>query len=125
MTDSPATAKIAVAAATYWVDRPFDYRIPPALADKVVPGVRVVVPFGGGNRRTEGIVLSLGTAQSGMRLKSIASVLDVARALSGDDPLGGLAARAVFLHGIRCRTCDAARRTLVPDGVGIYALRRF
>ena len=51
MTDSPATAKIAVAAATYWVDRPFDYRIPPALADKVVPGVRVVVPFGGGNRR--------------------------------------------------------------------------
>ena len=52
MTDSPATAKIAVAAATYWVDRPFDYRIPPALADKVVPGVRVVVPFGGGNRRT-------------------------------------------------------------------------
>ena len=120
MTDSPATAKIAVAAATYWVDRPFDYRIPPALADKVVPGVRVVVPFGGGNRRTEGIVLSLGTAQSGMRLKSIASVLD-----ASPDPLGGLAARAVFLHGIRCRTRDAARRTLVPDGVGIYALRRF
>ena len=46
-------------------------RIPPALADKVVPGVRVVVPFGGGNRRTEGIVLSLGTAQSGMRLKAL------------------------------------------------------
>ena len=126
MTDSPATAKIAVAAATYWVDRPFDYRIPPALADKVVPGVRVVVPFGGGNRRTEGIVLSLGTAQPCMRLKSIASVLDASPVLSpGDDPLGGLAARAVFLHGIRCRTRDAARRTLVPDGVGIYALRRF
>lgn len=84
MTDSPATAKIAVAAATYWVDRPFDYRIPPALSGKVVPGVRVVVPFGSGNRRTEGIVLSLGTAQTGKRLKSVASVLDTSPVLSPD-----------------------------------------
>ena len=82
MTDLPAAAKIAVAAATYWVDRPFDYRIPPALTEKVVPGVRVVVPFGSGNRRTEGIVLSLGTAQPGIRLKSIASVLDAEPVLS-------------------------------------------
>ena len=82
MTDSPETAKIAVSAATYWVDRPYDYRIPDALRDKIAPGVRVVVPFGGGNRRTEGIVLSLGAAQPGVRLKNIASVLDAEPVLS-------------------------------------------
>lgn len=111
MTDSPATAKIAVAAATYWVDRPFDYRIPPALADKVVPGVRVVVPFGGGNRRTEGIVLSLGTAQPGMRLKSIASVLDASPVLSPE-----MIRLAVWLRErYFCTVYDAVHAMLPAD----------
>ena len=50
-------AKIAVAAATYWVDKPYDYLIPPELAEKAVPGVRVYVPFSHGNRRSEGCLL--------------------------------------------------------------------
>ena len=54
------TAKIAVSAATYWVDRPFDYLIPQELMANVKPGVRVTVPFGRGNKRSEGIVLALG-----------------------------------------------------------------
>ena len=112
MTDSPATAKIAVAAATYWVDRPFDYRIPPALADKVVPGVRVVVPFGGGNRRTEGIVLSLGTAQSGMRLKSIASVLDASPVLSPE-----MIRLAVWLRERYFCTVYDAVHAMLPAGL--------
>ncbi|MBD9281811.1 MAG: primosomal protein N', partial [Clostridiales bacterium] len=112
MTDSPATAKIAVAAATYWVDRPFDYRIPPVLADKVVPGVRVVVPFGGGNRRTEGIVLSLGTAQSGMRLKSIASVLDAAPVLSPE-----MIRLAVWLRERYFCTVYDAVHAMLPAGL--------
>ena len=82
MIDSPVTAKVAVDAATYWVDRPFDYRIPPALSTTAVPGVRVVVPFGRGNHRTEGIILSLGTAEDGKKLKSIVSVLDSEPVLS-------------------------------------------
>ncbi len=82
MPDAPATAQIAVAAATYWVDRPFSYRIPPSLREKVVPGIRVVVPFGNGNRRTEGIVLSVGADEGGKRLKNIASVLDSEPVLS-------------------------------------------
>ena len=112
MTDSPATAKIAVAAATYWVDRPFDYRIPPVLADKVVPGVRVVVPFGGGNRRTEGIVLSLGTAQSGMRLKSIASVLDASPVLSPE-----MIRLAVWLRERYFCTVYDAVHAMLPAGL--------
>ena len=85
MSDRPATAKIAVAAASYWLDRPYDYLIPAALAEKTVPGVRVVVPFGRSNRRTEGIVLSVGPAEdNGKKLKAVASVLDNEPVLSED-----------------------------------------
>ena len=40
-----AIAKIAVSAAPYWVDRPFDYLIPEEMREQAVPGVRVSVPF--------------------------------------------------------------------------------
>ena len=52
-------AKIAVSAATYWIDRPYDYLIPEELGDKLRPGMRVYVPFSRGNRRCEGIVLAV------------------------------------------------------------------
>ena len=47
-------ARVALAAATYAIDRPYDYQIPQELEGRAAPGVRVIVPFGAGNRRTEG-----------------------------------------------------------------------
>ena len=69
-------ARIAVSAATYWTDRPYDYNVPAALAEQVSPGVRVIVPFSRGNRKCEGIVLSVVEESSYGRLKSILSVAD-------------------------------------------------
>ena len=112
MTDSPETAKIAVSAATYWVDRPYDYRIPDALRDKIAPGVRVVVPFGGGNRRTEGIVLSLGAVQPGVRLKNIASVLDAEPVLSPE-----MIRLAVWLRERYFCTVYDAVHAMLPAGL--------
>ena len=39
-------AKIAISAATFAIDRPYSYRVPPALAGVLQPGMRVLVPFG-------------------------------------------------------------------------------
>jgi len=50
-------AKIAVAAANFAIDKPYSYGIPSSMA--LQPGMRVTVPFGRGNRPSEGIVLSL------------------------------------------------------------------
>ena len=50
-------AKIAVAAAIYAIDKPYDYRIPEGMT--LWPGQRVRVPFGRSNKRSEGIVLAL------------------------------------------------------------------
>ena len=51
-------ARLAVAAATYHIDKPYTYKVPEVLADKLTPGMRVSIPFGRGNRRSEGLVLS-------------------------------------------------------------------
>ena len=66
-------AKIAVAAATFAIDKPYSYRIPAGMA--LQPGMRVQVPFGRGNRRTEGVVLAVedGSAET---LKAIDHCLD-------------------------------------------------
>ena len=50
-------AKIAVSAANFAIDKPYSYFVPEGL--QVSPGVRVIVPFGRGNRPCEGVVLSL------------------------------------------------------------------
>ena len=50
-------AQLAVAAAVYAIDRPYSYRVPEDMP--LLAGMRVLVPFGHGNRRTEGVVLSV------------------------------------------------------------------
>ena len=71
-----SVAKIAVAAAKYWVDRPYDYLIPEELREKALPGSRVYVPFARGNRRSEGIILAVSDHSDYKRLKAITAVLD-------------------------------------------------
>lgn len=75
-------ARIAVSAATYWTDRPYDYKVPAELAEAIKPGVRVMVPFSRGNRKCEGIVLSVVGESEYDKLKSVISVLDTAPLLT-------------------------------------------
>ena len=69
-------AKIAVSAATYWTDRPYDYNVPVDMIDRVSPGMRVIVPFSRGNRKCEGVVLAIVDESPYGQLKSIISVTD-------------------------------------------------
>ncbi len=73
-------AKIAVSAATFAIDKPYSYWVPEGMA--LTPGLRVQVPFGRGNRRTEGVVLALEQgSQEG--LKSVECPLEDSPLLSG------------------------------------------
>ena len=69
-------AKIAVSEVTFWVDRPYDYAVPDSMAELVMPGMRVTVPFGRGNRKAEGIVLSVSDSSDYDAPKCILTVLD-------------------------------------------------
>ena len=66
-------AKIAVSAANFAIDKPYSYHIPVNLT--VLPGQRVTIPFGRGNRRCEGVVLSVEDG-SEEKLKAIEQILD-------------------------------------------------
>ncbi|MCR5576776.1 MAG: primosomal protein N' [Oscillospiraceae bacterium] len=110
---SRLVAKIAVSAATYWLDKPYDYLIPAELAEKAVPGVRVYVPFSRGNRRTEGVLLAVTEDSSFDRpLKAILSVLDEAPVLTPSQLKLAFFMRERFF----CTVYDAVR-AMLPAGL--------
>ena len=111
--DTVTVAKAALKAATYAIDKPYDYDIPRELLPQLRPGMRVILPFGPGSRRTEGIVLALEEGRAAdPRRKSILALLD-------DGPV--LDAQAIQLalwmrERWFCTVYDAAR-AMLPAGL--------
>ncbi|MBQ9838788.1 MAG: primosomal protein N' [Oscillospiraceae bacterium] len=111
--------KIAVAAANFAIDKPYSYYIPPEML--LLPGMRVQVPFGRGNRLCEGVVLSVEPGQPD-GLKSVARCLDETPALDN-----GMLHLAAFLRERYFCTFYEAARAMLPAGLWfdikeIYAL---
>lgn len=75
-------AKIAIENAVYAIDKPYDYLIPEGMT--VCAGMRVTVPFGRGNRRSEGMVLSVQEGPMDRPLKAVETVLDREPQLSAE-----------------------------------------
>lgn len=69
-------AKVAVSKAIYAIDKPYDYLIPQQLESTLEPGMRVIVPFGAGNRSCDGLVLALQAAHEEKPLKAVLAQLD-------------------------------------------------
>lgn len=69
-------AQVAVEQTAFHFDKLFDYYVPINLADNVLPGVRVEIPFGRGNAKRQGIVVRIITASSIDKVKPILRVLD-------------------------------------------------
>ena len=109
---SVTVAKIAVSAATYWIDKPYDYLVPEELVSRAVPGVRVSVPFARGNRRAEGIVLAVSDSSEYDKLKAILSVLDEEPILSAEQIKLALFMRERFF----CTVYEAVK-AILPAGL--------
>lgn len=111
--DGITVAKIALSAATYAIDKPYDYTVPEEVTDTLCPGMRVIVPFGPGNRRTEGIVLALELGRMAEpKRKPILTVLDEEPVLNGDAIRLALWMRERWF----CTVYDAAR-AMLPAGL--------
>ena len=105
-------AKIAVSAATFWIDRPYDYLIPEELVERVRPGIRVYVPFSRGNRRVEGVVLAVSDGSKYEALKPVLSVLDEEPVLTPEQIRLALFMRERFF----CTVYDAVK-AILPAGL--------
>ena len=102
-------AKIAVSAATFAIDKPWSYRIPEGMT--LVPGQRVMLPFGRSNRRCEGVVLSVEPGEE-EKLKT------VERCLDPEPVLSELQLRlAAFLRERYFCTFYDAVRSILPAGL--------
>ena len=109
-----AIARIAVSSVPYWVDRPYDYRVPDSLIAGCMPGVRVHVPFSSRNRRREGIVLALRDRSDcePEKLKEVTEVLDSQPVLTQQQIQLALFMRERFF----CTVYDAVR-SMLPVGL--------
>ena len=109
---SVTLARVAVSGVPYAADRAYTYLVPAPLCGAVGAGMRVTVPFGRGNRRTEGFVLEVSQGEAERGVKPIDALLD-------DAPLmGGELLRLVRWMKARyfCTYYDAIR-TVLPSGV--------
>ncbi len=70
------TASVILDSRTRQVDKSFSYRIPDALLASARVGVRVRVPFGGGNRQEIGFVIKVEDTAADPAMKEIVAVLD-------------------------------------------------
>ena len=105
-------AKIAVDAANFAIDKSYSYFVPFGM--HLLPGMRVQVPFGRGNRRLEGVVLSV--SEGDQWLKAGGSLPGQRACPVGVyAPHGIVFAGTLFLYLLRCRKSHASRRLVVSN----------
>ncbi|MGE5550179.1 MAG: primosomal protein N' [Bacteroidota bacterium] len=98
-------------------DQVLTYAVPEALAPRLAPGARVVVPVG--RRAVTGVVLAVDVPAAGFSLRPIALILE------GEALVTPVQARLADWLAARylCRLCDAWRLFL-PPGVARRGMRR-
>ena len=105
-------ARVAVSPVPFAADKLYSYLVPDALLGAAEEGKRVLVPFGRGNRRSEGFLMELRREEVSSPLKPIDSVLDDAPLLDGKDIRLARWMKARYF----CTYYDALK-TLLPVGV--------
>ena len=105
-------AKLALSAATYPIDKPYEYSVPAEFEPLLMPGMRVMVPFGKGNRVCEGIVLSLSDESSYANCKDVIRIVDSIPLLSSEQ-----LKLAYFMRERYFCTVYQAVRTMLPAGL--------
>ena len=111
-------ASVVLSNTTREFDKEYHYRIPEEMRNKVIPGIRVIVPFGRGNRLKEAYVLDTVNYQDIESLKDIASIVDESPVLN----MHMLKLSAWIKHRYICTYYDAIK-TMLPPGIGVKSSR--
>ncbi len=111
MSDIPTAVQVAVEQAAFSFDKLYTYLWPIDLGEPQV-GVRVLVPFGNGNRRRQGLVMALCAKPDITHIKPVSCVLDTAPLLSAE-----LLALARFMQERTFCTLFDAVRAMLPTGL--------
>ena len=102
---------VAIENTTYSFDKIFDYSVPDELSEAAEKGRRVLVPFGSGNRKRQGMIMYRRESDTD-GLKSVLSVLDKAPVLTPE-----MLRLAEFMKRRYFCTYYDAIRTMLPAGI--------
>ena len=106
-------AKVAVENTAYSFDMLFEYSVPDFLFDDVVPGKRVLVPFGNSSKKRVGIVFSKESCiETTKKLKKIDSVIDSKPLLTRE-----MLKTSNFIHDMCFCTYFDACKLFLPHGL--------
>lgn len=114
-------AKVYVDKTIYRMDMAFDYLVPPALAETLKRGCRVVVPFSNSNKKKQGVVVSISEeTEMKMQLKTIALQLDKEPIVSEE-----MFVMIDFLVRNTFCTYYEAVKAILPTGVNVDVVESF
>lgn len=112
-------AETAVSGTAYSFDKLFSYVVPEKFCGKIACGCRVLVPFGGGNKRRIGIVMKLVEGLD-EKLKKLVSLIDDKPVLSEE-----LIQLAFYLREQTFCTYFDAARIMLPPAMSVTFRERF
>lgn len=115
-------AAVGVSDTAYGFDRRYRYLVPSGCESKAKAGIRVIVPFGRGNRRRLGIILFTeeADAEKSGEYKLISSFIDAAPVIEGEQ-----LSMLFWLREHTLCTYYEAFKTLIPPGLSVNFTQRY
>ena len=107
-------AKVALSGTAYGFDIEYTYRVPDIIKLAICPGLRVLVPFGRGNKKRVGLVMRVYEREDEEGIKPILALVD--REPLINDELLGMVRR--LKESTFC-TYYEAFRTIIPSGYAV------
>ena len=95
-------------------DKFYDYIVPSELCDFILPGIRVLVPFGNGDRLREAFVMEIKQKSQFAGLKEVAQVIDDTPVLIPE-----LIELSKYMKKRYVCTYDMAINCMLPTGLGL------
>ncbi|MBR6693761.1 MAG: primosomal protein N' [Clostridia bacterium] len=113
-------AAVVIDKSTPVFDRQYDYIVPATLKNENLVGCRVLVPFGKGNTKRQGFVLSVKESDTTESLKSIISVMDKTPILNDE-----MIKLVVRLKEHTFSTYFDALHAVLPSGLGVKLVNEY
>ncbi|CDB24301.1 primosomal protein N [Clostridium sp. CAG:557] len=112
--------KVAVEHIVYHLDKFYDYIVPEEFCQNLDVGCRVLVPFGAGNKKRQGIVLQTDFSSDTSKLKSVFAVLDAVPILNDE-----MLELAKFIKKKYFCTIYDAVKLMIPAGMNFKLHEQF
>lgn len=112
--------KVAVEHIVYHLDKLYDYVVPKDLRQNINIGCRVLVPFGIGNKKRQGIVLQTAFSSDTAKLKQVFALLDTTPILNEE-----MLNLAKFMKQKYFCTIFDAVKLVIPSGMNFKLFEQF